>query len=123
VKSTRIGLPRGSFSGLARQYWHYGRGRARVLRKHPDFVQPRHLVPAALVASLALSGAAATVVAAAVPLAAGLAGAYGAVLLAAGAHAARRAPARDAALVPAAIACMHVAYGAGVLAGLVGRRR
>jgi hypothetical protein len=41
--------PRGTLGGLWWQYWNYGRGRMRVLRKHPDFLAWRHLAPSALV--------------------------------------------------------------------------
>src|SRR6185503_12303651 len=106
--------PRGSVAGLVRQYWSYGRGRMRVLRKHPAFLQPRHLVPSAFVAALAVTVGMVIVGFGAAPLATVL-GAYAAVLVAAGFRALRTTPLGGAALVPIAIACMHVAYGAGLL--------
>jgi succinoglycan biosynthesis protein ExoA len=105
--------PRGTVVGLVRQYWSYGRGRMRVLRKHPAFLRPRHLVPSAFVAALAVTVGMAMAGFGAAPLVTVL-GAYGAVLVAAGLRALRTAPLREAALVPVAIACMHVAYGAGL---------
>ncbi|MEW6271956.1 MAG: glycosyltransferase, partial [Thermodesulfobacteriota bacterium] len=59
--------PRATLRALARQYWNYGRGRLRVLRKHPDFLQPRHLVPSAFVAVLLVLLAGALVLPAARP--------------------------------------------------------
>jgi succinoglycan biosynthesis protein ExoA len=42
--------PRGSFQALARQYFRYGRGRARTLIKHGKFLSLRPAVPAMMVA-------------------------------------------------------------------------
>lgn len=47
-------LPRASVGGLARQYFNYGRGRARTLMKHGERPKLRQLIPpATLVASIA----------------------------------------------------------------------
>ena len=50
----RLGYhPRGTMGGLARQYFSYGRGRSRTVRKHPGSMRPRQLaVPLNLVLSL-----------------------------------------------------------------------
>ena len=40
---------------LFHQYLWYGDGRTLVLRKHPDFLRLKHLVPAAFVIALLLS--------------------------------------------------------------------
>lgn len=46
--------PRGSFTGLWRQYFGYGRGRSRTVRRHPGSMRLRQLaVPAHVVFSLA----------------------------------------------------------------------
>lgn len=46
-------LPRASLGGLWRQYFNYGRGRSRTVRKHPQSLRLRQfLVPAHLAASL-----------------------------------------------------------------------
>ena len=111
--------PRASLTGLWRQYWNYGRGRMRVLRKHPDFLAPRHLAPSALVVALAGLAAAGTVVPAAHAALALVAGAWGAVLVAA-ACAARGARWRERLLLPVAVAGMHLAYGLGLLRGAIG---
>jgi glycosyltransferase involved in cell wall biosynthesis len=106
--------PRSSLRALLRQYWNYGRGRVRVLRKHPEFLRARHLIPSAFL--VALAGA--TIVAIVVPRGAialaGLAGAYGGALAVA-AWTARPAPRAELALVPPAVACLHAGYGAGML--------
>jgi succinoglycan biosynthesis protein ExoA len=47
-------LPRASVGGLARQYFNYGKGRARTLMKHGERPKLRQLIPpATLVASIA----------------------------------------------------------------------
>lgn len=108
--------PRASFRALARQYWNYGRGRLRVLRKHPDFLLPRHLVPSLFVAVLlALVPVAAFVPAGRAALLA-LAGAYAIALAVAGTAAAEHGW-REALLVPCAVGIIHVAYGGGMLCG------
>ena len=114
--------PRGSLTGLWRQYWNYGRGRMRVLRKHPDFQAPRHLAPSALVVALAGLAAAGTVVPAAYTALAVVASAWVAVLVAA-ACAARGAEWRERLLLPVAVGGMHLAYGAGLLHELMRRSR
>ncbi len=110
--------PRASLAGLWRQYWHYGRGRMRVLRKHPDFLAPRHLAPSALVVVLVGLAAAGAVVPAARAALALVAGAWGAILVGA-ACAAHGARWRERLLLPGAVAGMHLAYGAGLLRELV----
>ena len=107
--------PRASLGALLRQYWCYGQGRARVLQKHPGFLALRHLAPSALVVALvALGGISLVAEAARAPLLL-LAGTYAGILVLAGVHAAGRAPLREAALVPPAVACMHAGYGVGLL--------
>jgi len=44
--------PRSTLGGLYRQLFRYGRGRGRLLRKHPDTFSVGSLVPAAFVAGL-----------------------------------------------------------------------
>src|SRR6185312_7830129 len=44
-----IYFTRASLSGLFRQYRNYGRAKVRVLARHPRFLRPWHLAPAAFV--------------------------------------------------------------------------
>jgi succinoglycan biosynthesis protein ExoA len=111
--------PRASLASLWKQYWNYGRGRMRVLRKHPDFLAPRHLAPSALVIALGGLAVAGTVVPAAHAALALLAGAWGAVLAGASC-AARGARWQERLLLPGAVAGMHLAYGVGLLLGAIG---
>ena len=104
--------PRDGPGALARQYFGYGRWKAAVLLRHPASLRPRHLAAPLLVAGLAASGALALAGAPA-PLAAALPLLY--LLALAGAalvHGARRRD-RAAALLPIALAAMHLAWGAG----------
>ena len=109
---------RGTFAALWRQYWGYGLAKASVLGRHPRRLRPRHLVPSVFVLSLGggallgaldrrflrLAGLAATAYAAANALAT--------LRIGRGGHAA------EAPYLPAAFATIHVAAGAGFLAGM-----
>ena len=110
--------PRASLGALLDQYWRYGQGRARVLRKHPGFLALRHLAPSALV--VALSMLLLGTLLGSERAWSGLlfvGGSYLVVSIAAGLLALRHAPANEAMWVPLAVACMHIGYGAGVIAG------
>ena len=52
---TSVYRPRPSLRALGRQFWWYGRWKARVARRHPGSLHPRHLVPPAVVAAAAVS--------------------------------------------------------------------
>lgn len=110
--------PRTTLRALARQYWNYGQGRLRVLLKHWDFLQPKHLVPTLFVATVAILGGTAIFSSQVRILLGALIGAYAIVLAAAGIGAARSGW-REAALVPLAVAIIHVAYGTGMLWGFI----
>jgi glycosyltransferase involved in cell wall biosynthesis len=109
---------RGGLGPLWKQYFAYGRAKPRVLRLHPRQAQLRQLAPAAFVVALAVCGWRA------------VNGSWGglklllpvytgAATLASLVLAARRRW-RHAPPLPAVFACMHVSYGLGFLAGLVG---
>ncbi|HTJ00129.1 MAG TPA: glycosyltransferase family 2 protein [Dongiaceae bacterium] len=111
--------PRGSLSGLFRQYMQYGYWKVRVIQKHRLPASIRHLVPGLFLVYLLLTGVAGFFW----PLlwvAFGLAlGAYGfAVLLASGLTAARTRWKLLPAL-PLVFPCYHFGYGYGFLRGLV----
>lgn len=107
--------PRDSAISLARQYFSYGRGRARTCLKHRIRPRARQTAPVALVlANAALAAASARRPALALPLAA-----YAATLTAISAKEAARQ--RDPALLLAApaLAVMHHTWGAGFLSAAV----
>jgi succinoglycan biosynthesis protein ExoA len=106
---------RATLRALWRQYFQYGWWRAITAHKHRRVASPRHLAPAALVAGLA----AGLVLAAAagrrrvfLGLWAGGAGAWAGILALAGWRE-RGGPPGVARRVPLAVACLHLAYGAG----------
>lgn len=103
------------------QYRRYGKGKSEVARLHPDSVAFRHLAAPALVAALATAG----LLARRRPrLAAALAAPYAAALGAASVATARRVEGAAAkALVPAAFATMHVAWGLGFWEGMLASLR
>ncbi len=108
--------PRRTPLKLARQYFRYGKGRARNLLKNGERLKPRQLAPPALVIGLVLTLATTVVT----PLGWLPTFAYLGAALVAGAAMAMRG--RDACLLLAAVALpvMHLAWGAGFLIALVG---
>jgi succinoglycan biosynthesis protein ExoA len=109
-------LVRGDLRSLWRQYFRYGRAKPEVLRRHPAQARLRQLAPPAFVLALG-AGAVIAPRAGLAPLRA-LAAAY--AVAAAGASLLAALPAgkpRALPRLPAAFACMHVAYGLGFWAG------
>lgn len=99
---------------LARQYWRYGRGRARMLRRHARPPAARQMAPPALVAALAAGIALAPLW----PPALALPALYAATLAALSAGIALRHRAVCGLWAGLALACMHLAWGAGFLVQL-----
>jgi glycosyltransferase involved in cell wall biosynthesis len=108
-------VPRDSLRGLARQYFRYGKYRAKTARRHPGSARRSHVLPPALVLALLLAAIGPDWARRAVRP---LLGAYAGVLAVASARAGLDgAAARDAAALPAVYAVMHMAWGAGYLFG------
>ena len=106
--------PRESMRSLARQYFRYGRGRARTLLKHGRLASVRPALP-----FLALVGEAALLVGAPHPIGGLSLAAYA---LATGAEAVRLGRAEGLAAIPviwAIFPVLHVSHGAGFATGLV----
>lgn len=114
-------FPRGSFRGLARQYYQYGVWKIPVMLKHQRVLSGRSMAPAALVASVLLLGLAATRSSGARRLLAAETGLYAtaATAFAAQSIARRREPARLLPRVVASFPTMHLGYGVGLIAGIV----
>ena len=100
--------PRARPAALFRQYWHYGRGRARTVRKHRLMPRMRQLLPLAVAPALVGLPLAAFLPIAAVP-----ALLWGGASLCGGALIGARSSLRDAALVPLAVLIMHAAWSFG----------
>jgi len=109
--------PRNSLTSLFRQYFQYGEYREKTAVRHPHTMRRSHLLAPAVVVTM---GAAATAPRRLRSIARGALATYGAALLAAAWRSAEAAehPA-DPMLVPAVLAIMHVAHGAGALRGAV----
>jgi len=107
-------VPRNTLRGLARQYWRYGQYRCKTARRHPGSLRRSQLLPPALVLTLvgAAAGGPRVRQATALPLAI-----YGASLAAASAQVARQGGGRDAVWLPIVLFTMHIAHGAGLIAG------
>jgi glycosyltransferase involved in cell wall biosynthesis len=110
--------PRASFAALFRQFYQYGYWKVPVIRKHRLPASPRHLVPFAFVAVLALLALAGVAWAPARWALAGVLGLYAAAALT-NALALRPGTARDALGVAWSFACMHAGYGLGFGRGLL----
>lgn len=109
--------PRDSIRGLWRQYGGYGEYRVKTALRHPHTLRRSHLMPPGLV--LTVGAAAVGPRRVRFVARAGIA-AYGVALAAAGVGAVAQADnASDAALVPVALAAMHLGNGVGVIRGVV----
>ena len=111
-------ITRGTWSGVYTQYRNYGRARARVVRAHPGFLRPHHLVPSALVVASGAFAAGAPFSAAARRALGVFLGAYGAGAAGSAVKAAGRNDAAVTARVASCFLAMHAGYGVGMLAEL-----
>jgi glycosyltransferase involved in cell wall biosynthesis len=106
-------VTRDSLRALARQYWRYGFYRVKTSRRHPATLRRSHLLPPLLVTALLIGltgrGPAKT---------SRLAGAIYVLALVGGAARMHRAADRlDVAALPLVWGTMHLAWGAGFIAG------
>lgn len=112
--------PRSSPGRLWRQYFEYGYWKVVMLRRHPESLRWRQLAAPALIAALTGSLLAAPV---APRLAVAVPAAYLATTAAAATYDGLRTGDPAAALEPPALWIMHLAWGAGFIAGLLSGRR
>ncbi|WP_437973279.1 glycosyltransferase family 2 protein [Sorangium sp. So ce295] len=115
--------PRSSLSEFTRQYFAYGKGRARTLLIHRRLLSMRPLVPFLTVTSFALLLAGSVVTPLLCPLLAAQATVYAVIVLVESGRAARRGALRDLPLLCAIFPIMHFAHGLGVWAGLIQHAR
>lgn len=106
--------PRRSWRALFDQYRQYGMWKVRVFQKHPHAARPRHLVPAAWIASLAVSAALLPTFAGPWLLVADL-GAY-ALVMAAGVVGVQGVSRLQ---VATAVLALHLGYGLGFWQGMI----
>ena len=107
--------PRDSYRGLARQYFRYGRGRARTMLKHRGLPSPRPVLPAALVAG----GVALLATAHLQPLTPYAFAAYAALTGLEAVRVGGRAGVGQALRVWSIFPVLHVAHGIGFVYGLL----
>ncbi len=105
--------PRDSFQALAKQYFRYGRGRARTLLKHRKLLSPRPFIPAALVAT----GVALLATAHLQPFTPAFFWAFAALTGFEAVRVGRKAGVAQVLTVWAIFPVLYVAHGAGVAAG------
>ncbi len=109
---------RASYMALARQYWRYGMAKARVLRRHPERLRPRHLAPSALVLAVTGFGVLSLVDRRFRRPATVVGGMYQNYVLASSFRLARAGGHwRLLPFLPPAFVAMHIAAGAGLIAG------
>jgi glycosyltransferase involved in cell wall biosynthesis len=107
-------VPRDSLRGLARQYWRYGQYRAKTSRRHPRSMRRSHVVAPALVLTVTAAVVAPqplrTVARAGVAV-------YVLALLGESARLGLREREPGAVYLPLVLSTMHLAWGAGFIAG------
>lgn len=109
---------RQSYRALARQFFAYGGGKAKMLRRHPRSLRPRQLMAPAFVLALAVAPLALVAWSPLTTLAwLGLLGAYLACNLTFAASLATRSDARLFGRIALAFATMHLAWGGGFWVG------
>lgn len=111
-------VPRRTLGALWRQYYATGAGVGHTVVNSRSSISLRHLAPLGLVGGLLALLAAALPWPPARRALLGAAGAYGGGLLAASAAAWAARPGPYAALMPLALATLHVSYGVGTMAGI-----
>jgi polysaccharide deacetylase family protein (PEP-CTERM system associated) len=111
--------PRASLRGLLTQMLRYGRGRARLLLKHPQTLSVPPLVPAAFLAALAASFALGLIAPPFATLFCVIVLTYAAAIMTAAVLLAARGETPELApILPAVYTSIHVGAGSGVLAEL-----
>lgn len=110
--------PRPSLTALARQFWWYGRWKARVIRQHPSSLRPRHLVPPLAVLGVMAAPAIARWGVGRRVLALAMLG-YAAIVGVGVRRARPREHDADPAVLAASFPVMHFSWGAGVVASAV----
>ena len=110
---------RASLRALWKQYFNYGFGKVRVVRKHPGLVRLRHLMPALFVASLMIAALLGLFSPLFVLLFAVIVGSYLSLSFLFSLRIALKKGWQYLPVLPLTFACLHVAYGAGFLMGLV----
>src|SRR3954471_15505306 len=118
--------PRGSVRSLASQYFHYGRWRYEVMRRHLGSVNLRYLAPPTALVGLVAGTVAGVVGAFTSPwlmLGFAVPGVYVAGVLVASVVTSRGLAGRARALMPVVYPTMHICWGAGFLSSITSYRQ
>jgi succinoglycan biosynthesis protein ExoA len=110
---------RSSLTDLCKQYFSYGRGKVRVMRRHPGQIRIRHLIPSLFVLCLLLSAALGLFSPWFALLFGVIVGCYVLASLLVALRIASREGWRYLPLLLLAFACLHLSYGTGFLVGVV----
>lgn len=108
-------VPRGSLSSLARQYFNYGKGRARTVFKHKSPPKLRQLIPVAAFLGCVLG----LLIAPLVPLSITVPGTYMMLIVLVSAYFVVVKKSMCGIWAGLAMAAMHLSWGAGFLAQLL----
>jgi succinoglycan biosynthesis protein ExoA len=106
--------PRGTLAGLFRQMFRYGRGRARLLRKHPDTFSIGGFLPAAFLVGLLVGPVCAGLLPPLWFVYSGVVGLYASAVVGTSIALGRREPALIP-LLPLVFLAVHFGAGGGVL--------
>ncbi len=115
--------PRDSVGALFKQYFGYGRGRAMAVRKHPDRLSIKHLIPSAFVLFLVFGLLLSLLVHGFWMAYASLLGLYAALSLFSSAKIAAREGRKLFVVLPILFFTIHTAYGLGFLREIIGGHR
>ena len=110
---------RTSLAQLWQQYFRYGKGKVRVIQRHPRAAMIRHFVPFAFVCTVLVSGLLGLVRASFLTVCLVVLAAYVGASLLFSLRLSARNGWRHLPVLPAAFACLHFGYGLGFLAGLL----
>jgi succinoglycan biosynthesis protein ExoA len=110
---------RSSLGALWRQYWPNGVWKGRFLRRFPQSLKIRHLIPSLFALALVASAIGAMIYRPLWVLFGAIIGAYIGFILVALIEFASRGQWRILPVLPAVMLCLHLSYGLGVWVGLV----
>jgi len=111
-------FPRESFRSFFLQYYRYGRARVQVMRKHPRFLNVKHIVPGALVIFLIATFAAIPLSPLAMRILFTTLFLYALCSFTASIAIARQKGSALLLTLPVSFACLHFGYGLGSLSGI-----
>ncbi len=113
-------FPRSSFRSLYKQYFNYGMLRVEVIRKHPDFFRIKHIIPAAFVSALFVTGMLAVFSSLFCKVFFGIALLYLIISFAVSSAISSCEGWKYLGLLPISFGALHFGYGIGLVRGIIG---